>query len=300
MKRAIMIPPSEKQKEKRVLRVAAYCRVSTKHEEQDGSLELQKDYFERMIAGTPNWVNAGIYLERATGLDVHKRPAFLKFLKACEKGRVDLILMKSISRFGRNTLDMLRAIQKLRDQGIDVYFDQERMWLHEQPMQFLLTAYFAFAQQESEDISASIRWGIQRGFREGRSGYSDFTCYGYKTGDDGRLAVDLFEASVVKTIFEMRATGASLGKISDWLHQYGISSPTGKERWSRETIRKILKNEKYIGDVILQKTFVGDLFSGKQVKNIGQRNRYLIQNHHPAIISRELFEAVTKNIFKTE
>lgn len=142
-------------------------------------------------------------------------------------------------------------------------------------------------------MSRDIKREIKRGFQSGRSGYADFVCFGYKRGDDGKLAIDEPDAKIVRTIFEMRADGCSLGAISNWLYENKILSPTGRRRWSRETVSKLLKNEKYTGDVMLQKTFVKDLFSGKQIKNNGELERYLIQEHHPAIASRDLFEKVS-------
>lgn len=285
-----MVLPVEEQH----LRVAAYCRVSTAHDEQDSSLDLQEHYYRNLIEGNPNWENAGVFSEKATGLNIEERKAFHAMLRACRKGKINLILTKSISRFGRNALDMLKAIRELYDLGVDVYFEKEKLWLHGQHMQMLLTLYCTIAQGESEDKSQNIRWGVRQGFRSGRSGYADFVCFGYRRGDDGKLAVDEPDAKIVRAIFEMRADGKSLGAISDWLYENKVPSPTSKERWSRETINKLLKNEKYVGDVMLQKTFVRDLFSGKQVKNTGELDKYLIQEHHPAIISRELFEKVNE------
>ena len=272
------------------LRVAAYCRVSTNHEEQSSSLEMQERYYTKLIEQTPNWINAGIFSEKVSGLEVKKRQEFQKLLRSCRKGKIDLILTKSVSRFGRNTLDSLRALQELQILGVDVYFEKEKLWLHDRQMQVLMTAYVAFAQAESEGASQSIRWGIKEGFRSGRSGYAEFVCFGYKQDDNGKLVIDEPDAKIVREIFEMRASGKSLGAISDWLYEQGVFSPTGKRRWSRETISKLLKNEKYTGDVLLQKTFVKDLFSGKQVKNVGERESFLYQDHHPAIITRDLFE----------
>ena len=292
MSKSVKISPHKVADKRERLRVAAYCRVSTEHEEQSSSIEMQESYFEGKICSVPTWENVGVFAERGSGLDLRKRPMLLKLLKECEKGHIDLILTKSISRFGRNTLDMLRAIQKLRELDVDVYFEQENLWLHDREMQVILTTYFAFAQQESEEKSKSVHWGIRRGFESGTSGYAGFTCYGYRSDDDGQLVIDAEKAVVVRTIFEMRAEGKSLGAISDWLYQCHISSPSGRERWSRETVSKMLRNEKYVGDVMLQKTYIENLFSGRQEKNIGQRSRYLIRDHHPAIVSRELFRSV--------
>lgn len=225
--------------EERPLRVAAYCRVSTQQEEQDSSLELQESCYRRMIEENPNWTYAGIFSEKATGLNLRGRSVFQTVMRRCRKEKIDLILTKSASRFGRNTLDMLRALQGLQGLGVDVYFEKENLWLHERQMQLILTMYCAFAQAESEDMSRDIKWGIRQGFRSGTSGYAEFVCYGYKRGDDGRLAIDEPDAKIVRRIFKMRADGNSLGTISAWLHENKILSPTSRERWSRETISKL-------------------------------------------------------------
>ena len=143
-------------------------------------------------------------------------------------------------------------------------------------------------------MSRNIKWGIKRGFEKGTSGYAEFVCFGYKRGDDGRLVIDEPDAKIVRKMFEMRAVRSSLGVISKWLYENKIVSPTGKPHWSRETISKLLRNEKYVGDVLLQKTFVQDLFSGRQVKNNGKLEKFLIQGHHPPIVSRELFTAANQ------
>ena len=221
-----------------------------------------------------------------------ERPEFRLMMSQCHKKKIDLILTKSISRFGRNTVDMLHSLRDLHGLGVEVYFEQEDMWLNEQRIQILLTAYCALTQAESEDMSRNIKWGIKRGFEKGTSGYAEFVCFGYKRGDNGRLVIDEPDAEIVRKIFEMRASGCSLGTISNWLYESKVSSPTGKPHWSRETISKLLRNEKYVGDVLFQKTFIADLFSRKQIKNQGELERFLIQEHHPAIVSRGLYERV--------
>lgn len=233
--------------ELRHLRVAAYCRVSTELEEQTSSIELQERHYLRFISGNPNWENAGIFSERATGLNLKERPEFRRMITQCRRKKIDLILAKSISRFGRNTLDVLRSLWELHSLGIEVYFEQENMWLNEQRMQVLLTACCAVAQAESEDMSRNIKWGIKRGFEKGTSGYAEFVCFGYKWGDDGRLVIDEPDAEIARKMFEMRASGCSLGAISNWRYESKVPSPTGKPHWSWETISKLLKNEKYGG-----------------------------------------------------
>ncbi len=296
MRNAIEIPAVQDKIpiELRHLRVAAYCRVSTELEEQTSSIELQEHYYIQLISENPNWENAGIFSERATGLNLKERTEFHRMLSKCRKKKVDLILTKSISRFGRNTLDMLQSLQELRSLGVDVYFEQENMHLNHQCLQMLLSAYCAFAQAESENMRRNIKWGIKRGFESGTSGYAEFVCFGYKRGNNGKLIIDEADARIVRKIFMLRVGRHSLGSIADWLFENQIPSPTGKIRWSRETIRKLLQNEKYAGDVLLQKTFVKDLFSGKQLKNRGELERFLICGHHPAIIGRALFDAVNQ------
>lgn len=274
------------------LRVAAYCRVSTRQEEQDSSIVQQERYYEQYISKNQNWTNAGVFSERVSGLNMKGRTEFQALMKLCRRRKIDLILVKSFSRLGRNTLDMLWALRELRDLGVDIYFEEENLWLHDERMEMLIAVFCALAQSESENISQNIRWGVRQGFRMGTSGYADFVCYGYKRGDDGRLAIDEPDAEIVRRIFQMRAEGKSLGAISDRLYENRIPSPTGKERWSRETISKLLRNEKYTGDVLLQKTFVKDVLTGRQFKNRGELERYLIQQHHPMIVSRELFKLV--------
>ena len=165
--------------EERSLRVAAYCRVSTQQEEQDSSLELQEFRYRRMIEENPNWTDAGIFSEKATGLNLRGRSVFQTMMRRCRKGKIDLILTKSTSRFGRNTLDMLRSLQELQSLSVDVYFEKENLWLHERKMQIILTMYCAFAQAESKDMSRDIKLGIRQGFRSGTSGYWGLYPYGY-------------------------------------------------------------------------------------------------------------------------
>ena len=295
MKSVATIQPNRNgQAECKALRVAAYCRVSTGHEEQDGSIEAQELHYFRMIHEHPGWENAGIFTDRGSGMNLNDRSAFQELMRRCERDEIDLVLVKSVSRFGRNTVDMLKALRTFHAHGVDVFFEKENLWLHEKEMQLLVEAYCAFAQAESEEMSRSIRWGVKRGFERGTSGYVDFVCYGYKRGDGGVLAIDEPDAAVVRTIFEMRADGKSLGAISDCLYASRVPSPTGRERWSRETISKLLRNEKYIGSVLLQKTYGTDVLTGKRAKNHGELPRYLIEQHHPAIVSKELFEAANK------
>ena len=274
----------------RKLRVAAYCRVSSDKEEQRSSLDSQIQYYQEQITACENWVFAGIFSDRGSGLKDEERTALQAMMEKCRQGKIDLILTKSISRFGRNTLNTLITTRELKALGVDVWFEKEHIHLLSEDSEMMLTAYAMFAQAESESMSRNIRAGIRYGFKSGNSGYAHFVCYGYELDGNGNLVINEAQAVIVKEIFVRRAAGQSLAKISEWLYEAGVKSPTGKDRWSRETLNKLLHNEKYTGDVLLQKTYISNLLDGVQIKNTGEKARYLYRNHHSAIIDKELFE----------
>ena len=169
MRTVVEIPAQiDKNQTDNKLRVAAYCRVSSDHEEQETSLEAQVSYYSQKIANTPGWVNAGIFAERGSGLSLWQRAEFMRILELARNGEIDLILTKSISRFGRNTVDMLQTSLELCGYGVDVFFEKENIWLHDRQMQILLTAYMSYAQAESESMSKNIKWGINKGFQNGK------------------------------------------------------------------------------------------------------------------------------------
>ena len=274
------------------LRVAAYCRVSSDKEEQRSSLDSQIQYYQEQITACEGWDFAGIFSDRGSGLKDEERTALQAMMKKCRQGKIDLILTKSISRFGRNTLNTLITARELKALGVDVWFEKEHIHLLSEDSEMMLTAYAMFAQAESESMSRNIRAGVRYGFKSGNSGYAHFACYGYELDGDGQLVINEAQAVIVREIFTRRAAGQSLSKISEWLYENRIKSPTGKDRWSRETLNKLLHNEKYTGDVLLQKTYISNLLDGVQIKNTGEKARYLYQNHHSAIIDKELFEKV--------
>jgi len=274
------------------LRVAAYCRVSSDKEAQRSSLDSQIQYYQEQITACEGWDFAGIFSDRGSGLKDEERTALQAMMKKCRQGKIDLILTKSISRFGRNTLNTLITARELKALGVDVWFEKEHIHLLSEDSEMMLTAYAMFAQAESESMSRNIRAGVRYGFKSGNSGYAHFACYGYELDGDGQLVINEAQAVIVREIFTRRAAGQSLSKISEWLYEAGVKSPTGKDRWSRETLNKLLHNEKYTGDVLLQKTYISNLLDGVQIKNTGEKARYLYQNHHSAIIDKELFEKV--------
>jgi site-specific DNA recombinase len=266
------------------IRVAAYCRVSKTQDEQYSSLQAQTKYYSKFINRKCDWDFIGVYCDRASGCSNRKMPKFQDMMSACREGLIDLILVKSISRFGRNTLEMLQAFNELKALNVKVYFEVERLSLNDPKSDLMLTIYSALAQEESETRSYSIRWGIRQGFRNGTSGFLHRTCFGYRKMANGTLAINEEEAEVVKQIYHWRDDGASLREISAKLKKRNILAPRGGKTWGAETLRKMLANEKYTGNVLLQKTYVKDVLSGKQIMNQGQLDRYLVCSNHPSIL----------------
>ena len=267
-------------------KVAAYCRVSTQQEIQHHSLEAQRTYYEKIIASNPAWEFVGIYADEASGRHNPKMRDFQRMMGDCCAGRIDLILVKSISRLGRNTLQFLQVCDELKQLGVDVYFEVEKIYLHNPKAVRLLTIYASVYQNESEVKSANTCWGIRTRFANGTSAIANTPCYGYCRNKNGDLKLIPGEAAVVRLIYDYHRRGMSLRRIARELYSKGILSPRGKPDWSIETIRRILQNEKYYGHVLLQKTYVSDYFTGKRSPNNGELPRYLIENHHEPILEK--------------
>lgn len=265
-------------------KVVAYCRVSTSQEIQYHSLEAQQQYYENLIQNHPGWIFAGIYSDQASGRHNAKMTAFQKMLNDCRGKKIDLILVKSISRMGRNTVQFLQACEELNRLGVEVYFEVEKLYISNQKAAQLLTIHASVFQNESESKSSFVTWGIRTRFANGTSALANRPCYGYRQTEDGMLVPVPEEAEIVRLIFEWRQQGMSLRKIVATLADMEIKSPRGHINWSIETVRKILSNEKYYGNVLLQKTYISDYFTGKQSPNRGQLKKYLMENNHKAII----------------
>ena len=278
---------------KRQLRVAAYCRVSTEEEEQQSSYEAQCSYYTDKIMTNPEWTMAGIFADEGiTGTSTKKRDDFNRMIRRCRQKKIDLILTKSISRFARNTLDCLRYVRALKELGIGVYFEKENINTMDMDTELILTFMGAFAQSESESISANVKWGIRQAMKEGKVHINFNRLFGYYVKEDGSPGIDPDKAENVRYIYDRYLAGDSLREIKQKLESAGVLAPNGSERWDFTEIRRILTNEKYVGDALLQKTFKPDVLSGKIVKNTGQLPMYLVQNNHPAIIDRDKYNAV--------
>lgn len=271
-------------------RVAAYCRVSTTQEIQYHSLEAQREYYSKYIDSKIDWIFVGIYADQASGRHNLRMKEFQRMMADCRAGKIDFIIVKSISRLGRNTLQFLNTCSELIQLNIDVYFQTENLHIRDPQAIRILTIYASLYQNESESKSHNVRWGNIVRFMDGSSKFFDRSCYGYRNGADGTLEIVPSEAAVVRAIYKWHNDGVSLREISRRLMDAEIKAPRGGNTWRIETIRKILNNEKYYGDVCLQKTYIADYFTGKQVPNRGEYDFFLCEDHHEAIIAKPGYE----------
>lgn len=282
---------------KRQLRVAPYCRVSTDQEEQQSSYEAQIAYYTDKIAKNPEWTLAGIFADEGiTGTSVRKRPQFLKMIQQCKKGNIDMILTKSISRFARNTLDCLHYIRMLKELNIPVIFEKEGINTMKMASEMAITMMGCFAQAESESISQNVTWGKRQSFKNGKVTYNYKNFLGYRKGEDGKPEIVPEEAEIVKRIFNSYLAGNSIVGIKRELERDGVLTATGKDEWSQAGISNLLKNEKFAGDALLQKTYVTDVLTKKTRKNNGELPQYYVKNSHEGIIDRDLFNRVQEEI----
>nr|WP_295684447.1 recombinase family protein [uncultured Lachnoclostridium sp.] len=297
-KNVAIIPPQMKydkqlRVEQKILRVAAYCRVSTLLEQQEGSFEAQVDYYTSKINSNPNWKCAGIFADDGkSATQTNKRDDFNAMIDACLSGKIDLVLTKSVSRFARNTVDALQNIRKLKEKGIPVIFEKEGVNTMESGGELLITILSSQAQEESRNISENTRWGVTRRFENGIVQVNHKKFLGYTKDEDGNLVVVPEEAVIVKRIFREYLEGNSIIKIARGLEQDGIKTVTGLDHWHPGTIDKMLSNEKFCGDACMQKTYTVDFLTKKKVKNDGYVRQYYIEDNHEAIIPKELFHQV--------
>ena len=295
--RVITIPPkpelTNRNAVKRQLRVAAYCRVSTDDEEQLTSYEAQRNYYTDKIMTNPEWTMAGLFADEGiTGTSAQKRPEFLRMIRKCRQKKIDMILTKSISRFARNTVDSLHYIRALKELGIAVVFEEQNINTLDSESEMLITMLSAFAQSESENMSANVSWGKRQAMREGRVSAVSRNLFAYKKDDDGMLVIVPEQAEIVRQIYRQFLAGASVRMIKDNLESCKIPNAKGETKWTISSIQYILGNEKYCGDVLMQKTFRTDCISRKVLRNTGQLPMYFIQNDHEGIVDRETFDAV--------
>ena len=297
--RIVVIPPRSRDEIRSTtrLKVAAYCRVSTDQEEQESSYEAQISYYTDKIRNNSDWQMAGIFADEGiTGTQAKKRPEFLKMIQKCRQRKIDLILTKSLSRFARNTVDSLNYIRELKSLGVAVIFEKENLNTLETDTEMILTIMSCFAQAESESISKNVSWGVRQSFKNGKVPMQYARLLGYRKGADGQPEIVPDEAEIVKEIYRDYLDGMSLDLIAEKLNAKGNTTKGSGSPYSKETIRRILTNEKYSGDAVLQKTYVIDCITKKTRKNNGELPMYIVKDHHQPIISRAEFNRVREEM----
>lgn len=275
------------------LRVAAYCRVSTLQEQQETSYEAQVNYYTEKIKSNLNWKLAGIYADDGkSATSTKKRSNFQAMIDDCLAGKIDMVITKSISRFARNTVDSLMNIRKLKEKNIAVFFEKEGINTLEGSGELLITILSSQAQEESRNISENCHWGIVRKFENGKVIVNHSKFLGYTKDKEGNLVIVPEEAELVRRIFRLFLEGNSSYGIKRMLEADGILTVTGNTEWHATVIDKMLSNEKYMGDALMQKTYTVDFLTKKKVLNKGIVPKYYIEDNHEAIIPKELFNRV--------
>ena len=288
-------PTDESSREIRKLRVAAYCRVSTELEQQQSSYDIQIEYYTRHIMQNPNWIFAGVFADDGrSATNTFRRDDFNQLMDQCMKGKVDMVITKSISRFARNTVDCISWVRKLKEKNVAVYFEKENLNTLDDSTEMILTILSSQAQEESRAISTNVKWGYARKFEKGES--TRQRSYGFRKAPTGEMCIVEEEAAVIRNMARWFLDGDSLERIKHRLEEAGLETTTGKKTWSTGTIYNILINEKIMGDVLLQKTFTSDYLTKRRVKNSGQQKQYYVKNHHEAIIPKTVYYKIQEEI----
>ena len=280
-------------------RMAAYCRVSTDSAEQKTSYETQKQVYTDMIAKRKDWEMVGIYADEGiSGTRADKRPEFNRMIKDCLSGKIDYIITKSVSRFARNTVECLEYVRMLKARNIGILFEEQNIDTLKCDSELYLVIYAGFAQSESESMSKNITWAFRKNFEDGKVVFNYSKMVGYRKGNDGNPEIIPEEAEVIRNIFDWFLAGRTPREIVDLLIADGIQTKCGKQKWSVGTIQSILRNEKYCGDAILQKTVTIDCISKTHKKNTGEAPMYYVHNNHEAIITREQFNKAQEELLR--
>lgn len=291
--------PTNIESNSRLKRVAAYARVSTENEEQLSSYEAQVDHYTRYIKANAEWEFVEVYADEGiSATSTKKRDGFNRMITDALEGKIDLIITKSVSRFARNTVDTLTTVRKLKDKGVEVYFEKENIYTLDSKGELLITIMSSLAQEESRSISENVTWGQRKRFADGKVSLPYKQFLGYEKGENGLPRIVESEAKPIRLIYKLFLEGKSTSWIAKYLTEHNILSPAGKDKWQETTVRSILKNEKYKGDAILQKSFTVDFLTKKKKINEGEIPQYYVENSHPAIITSEVFDLVQHEIKK--
>ena len=288
--------PQNGQPSRKKLRVAAYCRVSTDKDEQLNSFEVQKTYYTEKIASNPNWKMADIFADEGiSGVSMKKRDEFKRMLRHCREGRIDMILVKSVSRFGRNTVDVMRTVRSLREKNITVLFEKENLDTSQMTSELMLAFFSAFSQSESESIRENIIRGNAMAYAQGKVSISP-TMFGFRKGSDDEIAIDEEQAQVVRMIYNDYLDGMTPGDIKKKLEKLHIKTAFGRDTWNTTVILGLLQNEKYRGDALLQKTFSPSLFSERSKVNNGELTKYYVRGCLPVIVEPDIWQQVQEEL----
>jgi len=284
----------------RKTRVAAYCRVSTDND-QLGSFENQLEYFRNMIDERDDWELAGLFSDEGiSGTGTKHRSGFMDMIQACEDGRVDLVITKSVSRFARNTADCLLFSRRLKNLGIPIIFEKEGLNTMDASGELLFTVLSSLAQEESRNISENTAWGIRSKFQQGIPHLNTECLMGYDKAEDGSLVINEEQAAVVRRVYRDFLEGWTVSEISRHLNVEGVPGVHGVAKWHPSTIENMLRNEKHVGDMLMQKTYTSDFLTKTQTENRGKLEQYFIRDNHPAIIPREEWDAVQIELNRRE
>ena len=281
------------------LRVAAYCRVSTDSDEQATSYEAQIEHYTNYITTHPGWELAGIYADGGiSGTNTKKREEFNRMITDCMNGCIDMVITKSISRFARNTLDCLTYIRQLKEKNIPVFFEKENINTLDARGEVCLTIMASLAQQESLSLSQNVRIGLEYRYQQGKVQVCTNRFLGYDKDANGNLIINPKEAEIVRRIYNEYLEGKSYYEIAKGLRADGLKTAAGKDVWAATTLRKILSNEKYIGDALLQKTVTTDFLKKERKTNKGLAPQYYVENNHEAIIPRHIYMLVQEEMVR--
>ena len=280
--------------------MAGYARVSTDHEDQTTSYEAQVDYYTNYIKSRDDWEFAGLYSDEGiSATNTKHRNGFNQMISDAMAGKIDLIITKSVSRFARNTVDSLSTIRKLKEHNIECYFEKENIWTFDNKGELLLTIMSSLAQEESRSISENVTWGQRKRMADGKVSFAYSRFMGLdKDKETGKIVVNPEQAKVVKLIFRLFLEGLTPHAIAVELTNRSIKTPGGKDVWNQQTVRRMLSNEKYKGDVLLQKEFTVDFLQKKMKKNEGEVPQYYVEGNHEAIISPAVFDMVQAELAK--
>lgn len=278
-------------------KVAGYARVSTDYAEQITSYQAQLKYYTDYIKSRNDWIFVDVYTDEGiSGTNTKNREGFNRMIKDALDGKIDLIITKSVSRFARNTVDSLTTVRKLKEKGVEIFFEKENIWTFDSKGELLITIMSSLAQEESRSISENTTWGHRRRFAEGKVSFAHTRFLGYDLTKEGKVIVNEEEAKVIRRIYREYLEGNSTSKIAQGLTKDGILTPGKREVWHTSTLHNILRNEKYKGDVLLQKEYTVDFLTKKKAKNNGEVPQYYIENNHEAIIDPFIWDLVQSKL----